>query len=97
MGLPAPDLTLFLDVQPEIAMQRGGYGEERYEKQEIQTRVRQVFERIGKEVGAERWVVIDAGQDRDKVASDIWNSVVPILGNTSKPVMRLWQGQEGSR
>lgn len=97
IGLPAPDLTLFLDVKPEIAMQRGGYGEERYEKQEVQTRVRQVFERIGKEIGADRWAVIDAGQDRDKVADDIWNNVVPVLGNTHKSVTRLWQGQEGLR
>jgi dTMP kinase len=91
IGLPAPDLTLFLDVKPEIAMQRGGYCEERYEKQEVQARVRQIFERIGKEIGADRWVVIDAGQDRDKVADDIWNSVVSVLGNTHKPMTRLWQ------
>ena len=95
IGLPAPDLTLFLDVKPEIAVQRGGYGEERYEKQEVQTRVRQVFERIGKEMGGDRWVVIDAGQDRDKVANDIWDSVTPVLGSTDKPVTSLWQGQEG--
>ncbi|KAI9573889.1 thymidylate kinase-domain-containing protein [Boletus coccyginus] len=94
IGLPAPDLTLFLDVKPEIAMQRGGYGEERYEKQEVQSRVRQVFERIGEEIGADRWVVIDAGQDRDQVADAIWNSVIPVLGRTHKPVTRLWQGQE---
>ncbi|KAG6374797.1 thymidylate kinase [Boletus reticuloceps] len=97
IGLPAPDLTLFLDVKPEIAMQRGGYGEERYEKQEVQTRVRQVFERIGEEIGADRWVVIDAGQDRDKVGDDIWNRVVPVLRDTHKPVTRLWHGQEELR
>ncbi|KAN0088741.1 Thymidylate kinase domain containing protein [Tylopilus felleus] len=95
IGLPAPDLTLFLDVKPEIAVQRGGYGEERYEKQEVQTRVRQVFERIGKEMSGDRWVAIDAGQDRDKVANDIWDSVTPVLGSTDKPVTSLWQGQEG--
>lgn len=75
-------------------MQRGGYGEERYEKQEVQSRVRQVFERIGEEIGADQWVVIDAGQDRDQVADAIWNSVTPVLGRTHKPVTRLWQGQE---
>lgn len=91
IGLPAPDLTLFLDVKPEIAMQRGGYGEERYEKQEVQMRVRQIFERIGKEIGTSRWAVIDAGQDRDKVADDIWNSVMPVLGDTHELVTRLWQ------
>ncbi|KAH0836492.1 thymidylate kinase [Lanmaoa asiatica] len=93
IGLPAPDLTLFLDVKPEIAMQRGGYGEERYEKQEVQARVRQVFEKIGKEMGADRWVIIDAGQSPDKVADDIWNTVIPVLGDTDEPVTRLWQSR----
>lgn len=78
-------------------MLRGGYGEERYEKQEVQTRVRQVFEKIGKEIGADRWVVIDAGQGPDQVTDDIWNTIVPLLGNTDKLVTRLWQTQEGSR
>ncbi|EAU90004.2 thymidylate kinase [Coprinopsis cinerea okayama7 len=30
IGLPAPDLVLFLDIAPEQAKQRGGYGEERW-------------------------------------------------------------------
>ena len=93
VGLPAPDLTLFLDINPEVAMQRGGYGEERYEKEEVQARVRQIFSRIGKEMGNDRWVVIDAGQEREKVADNIWNSVVPLLGCIHHPVMRLWQNQ----
>ena len=61
VGLPAPDLTLFLDVNPEVAMQRGGYGEERYEKQEVQARVQQIFTKIGGEMGKDRRVVIGAG------------------------------------
>ena len=28
IGLPAPDLVLFLDIMPEKAKERGGYGEE---------------------------------------------------------------------
>jgi len=93
VGLPAPDLTLFLDINPETAMQRGGYGEERYEKQDVQTRVRQIFARIGKEMGNDRWVLIDAGREREKVADDIWTNVVPLLGCIHHPVTRLWQGQ----
>ncbi|KAG8220775.1 P-loop containing nucleoside triphosphate hydrolase protein [Butyriboletus roseoflavus] len=97
IGLPAPDLTLFLDITPEIATQRGGYGQERYEKQEVQTRVRQVFEKIGKEMGADRWAVLDAGQGPNKVADDIWTTVVPVLRNTTdKPVTRLWHSEEES-
>ncbi|KAG9309922.1 thymidylate kinase [Chiua virens] len=95
VGLPAPDLTLFLDIKPEAAMERGGYGEERYERQEVQARVRHIFERIGDEMGDDRWVTIDAGQDRDGVAEGIWKSVIPVLEGTQKPVTRLWQDQEG--
>ena len=31
-GLPEPDLVLFIDLSPEAAAARAGYGEERYEK-----------------------------------------------------------------
>lgn len=39
-GLPAPDLVLYLDIPLEVAEQRGGYGQERYEKREMQQQVR---------------------------------------------------------
>jgi len=51
ISLPAPDLTLFLDISPEHARQRGGYGQERYEKEEMQKRVREVFLKMGSEMG----------------------------------------------
>ncbi|PWZ14128.1 putative cellulose synthase A catalytic subunit 6 [UDP-forming] [Zea mays] len=38
-GLIAPDLVIYLDVQPEKATERGGYGGERYEKIEFQKKV----------------------------------------------------------
>src|SRR5260370_20988017 len=49
VGLPAPDLVIFLDVTPEIARERGGYGQERYETEGMQLRVRQNFSRIADE------------------------------------------------
>ncbi|KAF9423169.1 hypothetical protein BGZ94_008386 [Podila epigama] len=55
-GLVRPDLTFFLDLPTAEAEKRGGFGEERYEKRELQERVRQVFlELKGKE-----WVMVDA-------------------------------------
>jgi hypothetical protein len=39
-GLPAPDTTLYLTLDRGAAAARAGYGEERYEKQEFQTKVR---------------------------------------------------------
>ena len=38
-GLPAPDAVFFLCLTVEQAAARGGYGEERYEKDEFQVRV----------------------------------------------------------
>ena len=46
VGLPRPDLCLFLDVSPEQAARRGGYGHERYEQAGLQTRVRELFEEL---------------------------------------------------
>ena len=91
VSLPAPDLTLFLDISPEqAAKQREGYGEERYEKVEMQVRVREVFGRIEKEMGAEKWVRIDAGRTREEVEKDIWKTVSPLVEGASEPVSRLW-------
>lgn len=91
VSLPAPDLTLFLDISPEqAAKQREGYGEERYEKLEMQARVREVFGRIGKEMGAEKWVTIDAGRTREDVENDIWEKVSSLVEGVNNPVSRLW-------
>lgn len=34
-GLPAPDVVLFMDMDPDQSAARGGYGEERYENLEM--------------------------------------------------------------
>ncbi|KEH16227.1 thymidylate kinase [Medicago truncatula] len=38
-GLLAPDLVAYLDISPDKAAERGGYGDERYEKLEFQQKV----------------------------------------------------------
>ena len=91
VSLPAPDLTIFLDISPEhAAEQREGYGGERYEKLEMQARVREIFGRIGKEMGPEKWVTIDAGRTREEVEGDIWENVSHLVEGTDEPVNGLW-------
>ncbi|TFY80580.1 hypothetical protein EWM64_g3427 [Hericium alpestre] len=97
VSLPAPDLTLFLDITPEKAKERGGYGEERYEKEETQRRVRQVFARMGEEMtsGSQdsshgQWITVDAGRGVDIVAEDIWTHIRPLASGVSGPLNRLW-------
>jgi hypothetical protein len=43
VGLPRPDAVIFLNLSPEDAERRGEYGNEKYEKKEMQQRVRQLF------------------------------------------------------
>lgn len=55
VGLPRPDLVLFLDLDEAQAQARGGWGGEAYEKAEMQRRVRALFwalSRGGEPVGA---------------------------------------------
>ncbi|KAF8584051.1 P-loop containing nucleoside triphosphate hydrolase protein [Ramaria rubella] len=92
-GLPAPDLTLFLDISPGTAKQRGGYGEERYEKEELQRRVREVFKRIKEDVQASggRWINMDAGQDKHAVQDKVWNHVKDLAdGVSDRSLKTLW-------
>ncbi|KAF7294229.1 Thymidylate kinase [Mycena chlorophos] len=89
-GLPAPDLTIFFDISPETARERGGYGEERYEKEELQKRVRGLFGVLGAEFESGKWVTVDAGRSREEVAEDVWRHVSKVVGKVDGPVARLW-------
>jgi dTMP kinase len=101
-SLPAPDLVLFLDVTPEVQASRGGYGQERYEKADLQRRVREVFRRIagefqtsskGLESSVVQWCKIDAGCSKQDVSYDIWTAVQPLVenGGIDRPIGRLWE------
>jgi dTMP kinase len=99
IGLPAPDLVIFFDITPEIAKERGGFGQERYETEEMQLRVRNFFHRIGEELDEQRenagegtrWVSIDAGKGRDEVAEEVWSLVEPLIKRGDHgPLQKLW-------
>lgn len=70
VGLPRPDLVIFLDLDPEEAKKRGGYGDEKYEKIEMQRKVREGFYALssGGEEESEDMVIIDAGSTVEEVA-----------------------------
>ncbi|GJJ72671.1 dTMP kinase [Entomortierella parvispora] len=68
-GLVRPDLTLFLDLPTAEAERRGGFGEERYEKRELQEKVREVFLRLK----AKEWVVVDARKSIEAMHQEILN------------------------
>ena len=88
IGLPRPDLCLFLDITAEDAAKRGGYGNERYEKQEMQDRVRGLFEEMRTHADeAEDIVTIDAGGSVEEVEKIIQETVADQLsGAQSRPL-----------
>ena len=70
-GLPRPDACIFLDLSAAEAAKRGGWGDERYEKRELQDRVRQLFADIRSSPDGEDFITIDAGRSIEEVEQSI--------------------------
>lgn len=79
VGLPRPDLCLFLDISPEAAAARGGFGDERYERGDMQNKVRDLFYEMMRMADGSDIRVIDAGHDVERVEGEIWEKVEKIL------------------
>lgn len=89
VGLPRPDLCLFLDISAAGAAKRGGYGTEKYEKKEMQDRVRELFGTMMGRGESEEFVRVDAGKTIDEVAARIREEVdrcVERVAETQAPL-----------
>ena len=77
VGLPQPDLCVFLSVSAENASKRGGFGEERFEKLEIQERVRKIFKVVQTKAidHGETFVEIDGGDSFEEVEKKVLEAV----------------------
>lgn len=75
IGLPKPDLVIFLDLSSAEAAKRGGYGEERYETEKMQTRVRALFRDLFSRVPGLSLCSVNADRPMDEVAHDVWMHV----------------------
>ena len=93
VGLPKPDLIIFLDIDLDAARGRGGFGDERYEKEKTQQRVRQLFyEVIEKEESVNKLTkVIDASRSLAEVAGEVQQAAASILDSKSleRPLERI--------
>jgi dTMP kinase len=85
VGLPTPDICFFLNISAEAARIRGGgYGEERYEKEEFQSAVRTNFEMLFLFEGWERVCRIDAGRSADEVDGEMRNAISDLYGKLER-------------
>uniref|UniRef100_A0A6U3TMZ0 Thymidylate kinase n=1 Tax=Ditylum brightwellii TaxID=49249 RepID=A0A6U3TMZ0_9STRA len=95
-GLPAPDAVLFLDLDQDEAEKRGGYGGERYEKRDLQLRVRERFSTLqsaDEKDARVPWHIIDASKSIEDVQANIWSVVSDTLNKVDdgKPLMKMWE------
>lgn len=80
---------VFLSLSSDAAALRGGYGEERYEKEEMQRRVRKVFNQLQQDPkDAGDWRVIDASGDVKEVSDRLWSVVEPVLESVNTNEIR---------
>ena len=75
--LPPAALTIFLDIDPETAVQRKAAGRDRYERDlAMQRRVRDSYKR---QAGQQGWVVLDGERPKDVIAADVFSAVTSRL------------------
>lgn len=64
-----PDLTIYLDISPQTALERMD-GTEIYEKEDFLTEVHSNYERIGTRF-SHRWSVVDGEQSKEDVRQEV--------------------------
>merc|ERR1719265_559145 len=93
IGLPMPDCAFFLHLSPEVGKTRANFGDERYENKEMQTRVREEFQRAELHAGV-NWNSIDASRDIEDISAEIGTTVDDIVAsdreNVYRALQRLW-------
>ncbi|XP_075935465.1 thymidylate kinase [Anarhichas minor] len=91
VGLPKPDLVMFLQLSPAEAAHRGQFGEERYETSVFQRAVQQKFEQLRKDPSV-NWQVIDASQSVEDVHENITtHSLYTVNTAQNRPLGELWK------
>ena len=81
VGLPRPDVCVFLDLEPDVASQRGGFGAEKYETSQMQKLVRQYFHRLLNQSDGEDMVLVDAARPLADVQEEMRSLVERAFQN----------------
>jgi dTMP kinase len=75
--LPAPSVTIMLDIAPETAVRRKTADRDRYERDlALQTRVRESYRRLAARDG---WLLLDGDRSKDEIAADVFSHLASRL------------------
>lgn len=96
VGLPRPDVCLFLDIAPEAAAKRGGFGNEKYETTAMQKRVRELFYKLMSTSDGLDIQVVDAARGVEDVAKDMMVKVEAVTEQSkmAKPLLAILPWEE---
>ena len=76
--LPAADLTILLDIPPQVAVERKAADRDRYERDlDLLTRVRTSYQAQSSDPG---WILIPGNRDKGVVSADVRETVRSRLG-----------------
>ncbi|XP_067897867.1 thymidylate kinase [Heterodontus francisci] len=91
IGIPKPDVILFLHLNPSVAIERGGFGNERYENLAFQELVLQQFRELMKDKSL-NWKMLDASQSIEDLHQEIMSKVKKTIEYASEePIGELWK------
>ncbi|CAA6663626.1 unnamed protein product [Spirodela intermedia] len=87
-GLIAPDMVVYLDILPERAAERGGYGNERYEQLEFQRKVSDNYH----DLSDSTWKIIDACLPEEDIQTQLRSLALESIAGcrSGKPLSTLW-------
>lgn len=88
VGLPAPDVVIYLDLCAESACHRGNYGSERFENLGMQKAVANVYSKLKED----NWFIVNADANEDTVFAQVIEAVRSVLDEIPlrKELPMLW-------
>ncbi|KAF5867140.1 Thymidylate kinase [Aspergillus alliaceus] len=89
IGLPRPDMCLFLRISPGEAAKRGGFGAERYENETMQSRVRELFQALFDLQPTGDIHIIDAGRSFQEVSEEIQEKATDCIAQITGPLRKF--------
>ncbi|XP_059615699.1 uncharacterized protein LOC132261140 [Phlebotomus argentipes] len=86
-GLTKPDLVFLLTMSIDAILQRGGFGDERYEKKQMQEKVIEIYKLLKEDY----WLEIDADQAQEILLGILYKNAMRTIESVGqKPLEHLW-------
>uniref|UniRef100_A0A0B6YQ72 Thymidylate kinase n=1 Tax=Arion vulgaris TaxID=1028688 RepID=A0A0B6YQ72_9EUPU len=91
VGLVKPDKVIYISVSSEKAAERSQYGIERYEKQEFQQKVNNIFLQLQ---DPSYWQTVNGDASIDALHNEVYNITTEVIKISERlPLLQLWKDE----